>query len=94
LELTNESKPIEGLTKSNWNDSLFLIRGKDEGIPAWHHILVPYHQIQDLKNQQLIVINLELLFNIEIITNKFIHHQDGELILRINFKHGLKINIV
>ncbi len=43
LELTNESKPIEGLTKPIWNDSLFLIRGKDERIPAWHYILVPYH---------------------------------------------------
>ncbi len=52
LELTNESKLIEGLTKQIWNDSLFLIRGKDEGIPAWHYILVPYHKINDLKNHQ------------------------------------------
>ncbi len=51
-ELTNESKPIEGLTKQNWNDSLYLIRGKDEGIPAWHYILVPFYKINQLTNYQ------------------------------------------
>ena len=52
LQLTNESKPIEGLTKQSWNESLFLIRGRDEGIPAWHYILVPHHKIDQLKNHQ------------------------------------------
>jgi len=52
LELTNGSKLIEDLTKQIWNDSLFLIRGKDDGIPAWHYILVPYNKINDLKNHQ------------------------------------------
>lgn len=31
---------------------MYLIRGKDEGIPAWHYILVPNQNINQLKNHK------------------------------------------
>jgi len=31
-------------------DKLFIIRGKDQGCPAWHYILVPGNKINELKN--------------------------------------------
>ncbi len=53
LEFSCESKPVDPLTKQKWNESLFIIRGKDEGISAWHYILVPHNKINQLKNSKL-----------------------------------------
>jgi len=34
------------------NERLYIIRGKDQGRPAWHYILVPVNKVADLKAQK------------------------------------------
>src|SRR5690348_5779907 len=53
LSRTSENKPKIELTKQTWSDTPFIIRGTDEGVPAWHYILVPFNKLLDLKNQQI-----------------------------------------
>lgn len=47
-----EERPIEILTKQKINESLYIIRGKDQGRPAWHYILVPVSAVSALKAQK------------------------------------------
>lgn len=46
-----EDRPIETVTKQNFTESLYIIRGKDQGLSAWHYILVPIQNTVALRNQ-------------------------------------------
>jgi hypothetical protein len=43
-----EDKPEGIITQQALHESVYLIRGRDDGIPAWHHILVPANKLADL----------------------------------------------
>lgn len=45
-----ELKPVEAMSQAHWTDGVFLLRGKDDGVPAWHYILVPVEKRRDLKS--------------------------------------------
>lgn len=38
------------VTEQEWNESPYIIRGKDKGFAAWHYILVPINKVAELKN--------------------------------------------
>jgi hypothetical protein len=47
-----EERPVTIITKQRVDESLFIIRGKDQGLPAWHFVLVPISKVVELKAQQ------------------------------------------
>lgn len=42
-------RPEETITESKFSDCVFTIRGKDQGRPGWHCILVPGEKLADIK---------------------------------------------
>lgn len=47
-----DERPVEKVTKQKIDESLYIIRGKDQGRPAWHYILVPVSAVAALKAQK------------------------------------------
>ncbi len=47
-----EDRPVGIITKQKIDESVFIIRGKDKGLPAWHYIMVPISKAADLKSQK------------------------------------------
>ncbi|CAF3918517.1 unnamed protein product [Rotaria sp. Silwood1] len=45
-------KTKQVITKQTCTETLFVIRGKDKGRPAWHYILVPYDKRASLNDQR------------------------------------------
>lgn len=41
---------MTAITKQLPGDNLFIVRGKDQGRPAWHYILVPYSKVNVVQN--------------------------------------------
>jgi len=46
-----EDRPIDAITKQKFTESLYIIRGKDQGLAAWHYILVSIENVSSLRNQ-------------------------------------------
>ncbi|CAF4686927.1 unnamed protein product, partial [Rotaria sp. Silwood2] len=47
-----EDWPKAIITEQIFSDTVFIIRGKDGGRPAWHYLMVPVNKLADLKAQQ------------------------------------------
>ncbi|CAF3023812.1 unnamed protein product [Rotaria sp. Silwood2] len=44
-----EDWPKAIITEQTFIDSVYIIRGKDKGRPAWHYLMVPINKVADLK---------------------------------------------
>jgi hypothetical protein len=49
---SSEAKPTAKVTEQTWTESAFIIRGKENNIPAWHYILVPYYKRTPLNSSE------------------------------------------
>ncbi|CAF4843076.1 unnamed protein product [Rotaria sp. Silwood1] len=52
LLISYEDWPKAIITEQTFIDSVFIIRGKNRGRPAWHYLLVPVNKVTDLKAQK------------------------------------------
>jgi hypothetical protein len=81
------SKLVKKKTLSALDPKVFLIRGKDNGRPAWHYVLIPHENIKKLKVQKAGT-NIDVTDFGKIIRSGWGENPSDEIIQEVEAEYG------